>query len=196
VARAKPQPPLNSVRMEGMRVTSCAWPCRRDQAFLPSNACFIRTSRSLYERANGYNYGFTRPWAPGLHRRRRIEVAIDEAPAPQPLCRVRSDGDCRKTNSKAREEATHRKPRRCGRRRGRRSGSACRRIFASAACRGNLLGVVVLLDGPRRHGVRDAGGISLGRCHPNRVQASMMACSSGVLMYATPPRPHASLPAP
>jgi hypothetical protein len=54
----------------------------------------------------------------------------------------------------------------------------------------------VLLDGPRRHGVRDAGGISLGRCHPNRVQASMMACSSGLLMYATPPPPHASLPAP
>ena len=151
---------------------------------------------SSIDQGGGKRRGFTRPWAPGLHRRRRIEVAIDEAPAPQPLCRVRSDGDCRKTNSKAREEATHRKPRRCGRRRGRRSGSACRRIFASAACRGNLLGVVVLLDGPRRHGVRDAGGISLGRCHPNRVQASMMACSSGLLMYATPPRPHASLPAP
>ena len=127
---------------------------------------------SSIDQGGGKRRGFTRPWAPGLHRRRRIEVAIDEAPAPQPLCRVRSDGDCRKTNSKAREEATHRKPRRCGRRRGRRSGSACRRIFASAACRGNLLGVVVLLDGPRRHGVRDAGG-------RGAVQASMMACSSG-----------------
>jgi len=150
---------------------------------------------SSIDQGGGKRRGFIRPWAPGLHRRRRIEVAIDEAPAPQPLCRVRSDGDCRKTNSKAREEATHRKPRRCGRKRGRRSGSACHRIFASGACRGNLLGVVVLLDGPRRHGVRDAGGI-IGRCHPNRVQASMMACSSGLLMYATPPRPHASLPAP
>ena len=65
---------------------------------------------SSIDQGGGKRRGFTRPWAPGLHRRRRIEVAIDEAPAPQPLCRVRSDGDCRKTNSKAREEATHRKP--------------------------------------------------------------------------------------
>jgi hypothetical protein len=55
---------------------------------------------------------------PARPAHRLLSVAIAETPAP-PLRCVRSDGDRRTTNTKAREEATHRKPRRRGGRRGR-----------------------------------------------------------------------------
>ena len=104
-------------------------------------------------------------------------------PAPQPLCHVRSDGDYRKTNSKAREEARHGIPRRCGRRRGRRSGSACRRIlrlpragatYQTSLCSSTDHGG---MEFEMQAGLAKAGGIQTG------VQASMMACSSGEVTH-------------